>query len=91
MFICPEPMKQGILWEQSVSSLKGTLKIFQFDMFNWCLMGDGGGSGGGDNNKKEEENNCWSSYVSPTMLSALFKFSHLLTEEVKFQKGKQLS
>lgn len=54
-------------------------------------MGDGGGSGGGDNNKKEEENNCWSSYVSPTMLSALFKFSHLLTEEVKFQKGKQLS
>lgn len=31
------------------------------------------------------------SYVSPTLLSALLKFSHLLNEEVKFQKGKQLS
>ena len=55
------------------------------------LMDDDGGSGGGDNNKKEEENNFWSSYVSPTLLSALLKFSHLLNEEVKFQKGKQLS
>lgn len=45
-------------------------------------MDDAGGSGGGDNKKKGEENNFWSSYVSPTMLSVLFKFSHLLTEEV---------
>lgn len=53
-------------------------------------MDDDGGSGGGDNNE-EEENNFWSSYMSPTLLSALLKFSHLLNEEVKFQKGKQLS
>ena len=53
-------------------------------------MDDDGGSGGGDNTK-EEENNFWSSYMSPTLLSALLKFSHLLNEEVKVQKGKQLS
>lgn len=60
-------------------------------MFNGCLMDDDG-AGGGDNNKeKEEENNFGSSYVFPIPLSALLRFFHLLNEEVKFQKGKQLS
>lgn len=51
-------------------------------------MDDDGGSGGEDSNKKEGENTLWSSYVSPTLLSALLKFSHLLNEA--FQKGETI-
>lgn len=52
-------------------------------------MDDDGGSGGGDSNKKEGENNFWSSYVSPTLLSALLKFSHLgkIGEKLSSRKG----
>lgn len=43
---------------------------------------------GGDNNReKEGENNFWSPYVSGVLLNALLTFSHLLSEEIKFQKG----
>lgn len=57
---------------------------------NGCLMDDN--DGGGDNNKeKEEENNFGGSYVSGILLNALVMFSHLLNEETKYLKGKQLS
>jgi len=55
-------------------------------MFDGCSVDNGGGGGGGDNKEKEGETNFWSSSVTGIPFSALLTFSHLLSEEIKFQK-----